>query len=126
MNASNGNGTTSSFSTLMDEMIQNRLQLFVDRKVDRQTMMEIYATIFNTVSDVFASSNVNLSNEAVNLAAQVYYDDLDINGRNEVDSEIFTRRAKPENVPNHELVVLTMLWKDHPNGQVFLRELKRR
>jgi hypothetical protein len=118
--------TERSFSKMMEMMLNERLTVFKGKTLNRGTLMELYTTIFNLVSDIFVQSKVQLSNEAVNLVAQLYYEDININHRQGVDEQIYTQRAKFENIPNHELVIMTKLWKDHPYGQLFVQVLKKR
>ena len=110
----------------MELMLNERLSIFKGKTLNRATLMELYATIFNVTADVFIQSNVNLSNEAMNLVAQLYYEDININRKQGVDEQIYTQKAKMENIPNHELIIMTKLWKDHPYGQLFVETLKRR
>jgi len=117
---------THSFSNMMNEMLTERLSVFKGKTANRQTMMELYTTIFNLTADIFIQSKVELSNEAVNLIAQLYYEDCSINNKNEIDDTVYTKKAKLENIPNYELVIMTKLWKDHPYGQLFVETLKRR
>lgn len=118
--------TERTFSKMMEEMLNERLKIFKGKTLNRQTLMELYTTIFNLSSDIFIQSKVELSNEAVNMIAQLYYEDININHRQGVDEQIYTQKAKFENIPNHELVIMTKLWKDHPYGQVFVGALKKR
>ena len=107
-------------------MLNERLTIFKGKTLNRATLMELYATIFNLCSDIFIQSRVELSNEAVNMVAQLYYEDININHRQGVDEQIYTKQAKLENIPNHELVLMTKLWKDHPYGQLFVETLRKR
>lgn len=118
--------TERTFSHMMEDMLNERLTIFKGKQLNRATLMELYATIFNLTSDIFIQSRVELSNEAVNMIAQLYYEDININHKQGVDEQIYTQRAKFENIPNHELVIMTKLWKDHPYGQLFVDQLKRR
>ena len=117
---------SKSFSKMMEEMLNERLTIFKGKTLNRATLMELYATIFNLCSDIFIQSRVELSNEAVNMVAQLYYEDININHRQGVDEQIYTKQAKLENIPNHELVLMTKLWKDHPYGQLFVETLRKR
>lgn len=111
---------------MMEEMLNEQLKIFKGKTLNRGTLLELYTTIFNLCSDIFIQSKVELSNEAVNMVAQLYYEDININHRQGVDEQIYTQRAKLENIPNHELVLMTKLWKDHPYGQIFVQALKKR
>jgi GrpB-like predicted nucleotidyltransferase (UPF0157 family) len=111
---------------MLEDVLNERLQVFKHRKCDRQTMMELYGTIFNSIADIFLQSKVKMSNETMNFVAQCYYEDVEINGRNEIDKMIYTQKAKIESVPNHELVILTKLWKDHVYAKIFVQALKSR
>lgn len=115
-----------SFSKMMEEMLNERLRIFKGKSFNKATLMELYTTIFNLCSDIFIQSKVELSNEAVNMVAQLYYEDININNKQGVDEQIYTQKAKFENIPNFELIIMTKLWQDHPYGQLFVTALKGR
>lgn len=86
----------------------------------------IYTDIFDSIASVFQETDAGLSNEAVNLVAQMYYDSIKINSSQELDPNIFTQRAKIENVPTKELAILATLFRGTPFGDIFALTVKRR
>lgn len=108
------------------KLLEGRLQRRLQQKLDATACSEIYQDIFFSLSEVIKESNVPLSNEAVNLLAQMYYDSVTINGNQELDPNIFTQRAKMENVPTKELALLATMMNRTPFGDIFISEVKRR
>jgi hypothetical protein len=78
---------------------------------------------------VVKESGTPLGNEAVNLLSQMYYDAVDLRtsaGPMGLDPNIFTQRAKLENVPTKELALMGTMMSGTPFGDVFIRAVKRR
>jgi len=90
----------------------------------------MYQEIFGTLVEVFKSSDVELSNEAVNYVSQLYYDCISINETDQsLDPNIFSKRAKVENIKTQELALLAMLLKTDKDPGLsveILAEIKRR
>lgn len=110
----------------LSQLITKRLEKHLSSKLDSQTCIEIYKDIFDTVLEVFRESRVDVSNEAVNLLSQMYYDSVKINAREDLDPNIFTSRAKIENVSTKELAMLASLFSGTPYGDIFVYSTKRR
>ena len=87
---------------------------------------KIYETIYQTVVYVLENSEVKISNESVNYVSQQYYDGVLINGNQELDPNIFEKRAKLDNVCNKDLLVIASLLDGTDFKYPVLEVLKRR
>ena len=98
--------------------------------------VEIYTEIFNTMVEVVTEANLGsgpddesgarITNEGMNYLAQSYYDGILINGHQELDPEIFTQRAKVENISTEELTLLAVMLSGTDFALEVLEELKKR
>jgi hypothetical protein len=111
---------------VLNKLLIDRLQRRMDQKFDRVTCMEIYGDIFYTLTELMKESQTPLNNEAVNMLAQMYYDAVTINGNQELDPNIFTQRAKVENVPTNELALMATMMNGTPFGDFFISAAKKR
>lgn len=111
-----------SFSKLLTERLSKRK----GQKLDRSTCIEIYSDIFFSLSEVIKQSSAPLCNESVNLLAQMYYDSITINNNEELDPNIFTQRAKLENIETKEIALLAMMMNGTPFAEPFIAEVKLR
>ena len=101
------------FSEAIGRLLEAKLRPFVSDKRDLNlaTCIEIYTAIFESLAEVMTQSEAPVTNEALNYLAQQYYDGVLINGNQELDPNIFTQRAKLENIETRELALLAvMLW----------------
>lgn len=110
----------------LSRLLTTRLNKHLTSKLDVTTCTTIYQDIFQCLVDVFQESGAEISNEAVNLVAQMYYDSVTINGGQELDPNIFTSRAKLENVPTKELAMLATMFNGTPFSPIFVHAVKRR
>lgn len=108
------------------QLLSGRLQKRLQENLTRSTCLEIYQDIFFTLSEVVKESEMPLSNESVNMLAQMYYDSISINGGQELDPGIFTQHAKLENIPTKELVLLATMMNRSPFVEIFVGAVKRR
>jgi len=111
----------------ISNLLVNRMKLeFRDLSLNDDTCNRIYRTIFDTVVEVFVASNMKLSNEFVNYVAQQYYDAVAINGNNRLNPNIFTQRAKLDDINLTELRFMAIFFKDTDHIVPVIHELKRR
>lgn len=113
----------------LSRLLTDRLSRHVSQKISREICIEIYQDIFYTLSEVIKESGTPLSNESVNLLSQFYYDAVDLqtaSGPLGLDPDIFTQRAKLENIPTKELALLGTMMSGTPFGDVFIGAVKRR
>ncbi len=110
----------------ISKLLTERLSKRKGQKLDKSACIEIYNDIFFTLSEVIKSSNVPLSNESVNLLSQMYYDSISINDNQELDPNIFTQRAKLENIVTEEISLMAVMMSGTPFALPFIAEVKRR
>ena len=92
-------------------LLQRNLKKFEDgRSLTRAECLDIYTTIFNTFAEIVKPIEIPLTNDSLNYIAQQYYDGIQINGRQELDPDIFNKRVNLNDIPTPELkIVGTML-----------------
>lgn len=112
----------------ISELLTAKLQEYIkdNRSLSHSVCSEIYVTLFEAITAIFTDSNVNVSNEAANYIAQQYYDNVTVNNNMFLDPNIFTVRAKLENIATKELALLIMLFKNSDYAYDLIHELKRR
>lgn len=88
--------------------------------------IEIYTLIFDSLVELIAEAKTPLTNEAVNYLAQQYYDAVQVNGKQELDPNIFTQRAKIDNISSKELVLLSMMLSGTDFVLPVVAEIKKR
>ena len=96
------------------------------KKLNKQTCIEIYQCIFETLTTVLMNSESKLSNESVNYLAQQYYDAILINNNQELDPNIFTQRASLNNINTQEVALLSFMFEGTDFNFPIVEELKRR
>jgi hypothetical protein len=119
---------TTQFHDVIAKLLGERLKHFNNSKktLDIVACVEIYQTIFDSLVEVFKTSNVTLTNEAMNYLAQQYYDGVLINGRQELNPNIFTTRAKLENIETKECALLAVMLNGTDFAIPILQEIKKR
>jgi hypothetical protein len=87
---------------------------------------QIYGDIFDALVEVFTAAQVEITNESMNYVAQQYYDSILINNRYELDPNIFSQRARLENIETKELALLRMMLHGTDFSLPIIQEIKRR
>lgn len=108
------------------KLLAVKLETFNGRSMDRTTCSEIYEKIFETLTDLFREVKAPIDNEAANYVAQAYYDGILIKGQHELDPTIFDKRAKLENIPTSELVVMAVMLENTDFKLPIVAEIKKR
>jgi hypothetical protein len=116
----------SEVNETITKLLTDRLQRRIDQKFDRSACMEIYGDIFFSLTEIIKEAATPLGNESVNLLAQMYYDSVTINGTQDLDPNIFTQKAKLENVPTKELALMATMMNGTPFAPIFVSEIKKR
>lgn len=117
---------TSKFNEAVSVLLSEKLKTYSGQSLNSTTCMEIYQTIFDSLVEIFSKSNVDLSNESVNYISQQYYDSILINNTQELDPNIFTQRAKLENIHTKELALLAVMLNGTDFATPVIFEVKRR
>jgi hypothetical protein len=107
-------------------LLNVKLKTFTGRSLDRTTCSEIYEKIFETLTDLFVEVKAPIDNEAANYIAQAYYDGILIQDKHELDPNIFDRRAKLENIPTNQLVVMAVMLENTDHKLPIVAEIKKR
>lgn len=100
-----------NFHKAISQILVEKLAQYRGKSTTKDICMQIYQTIFLSLQEIFVSSNVTLTNEAMNYLAQQYYDGVTVNGRDELDPNIFTVRASLDNIETKEIALMAMLLK---------------
>jgi hypothetical protein len=117
-----------SFNDAITKLLNEKLKIYHNKNLDLVLCTEIYQTIFSTLVEVFKSigDSKKLTNESMNFIAQQYYDSISINGHEELNPNIFTQRAKLENIETKELALVAMMLFGTDFSIPVLKEIKRR
>lgn len=113
----------------ISKMLVERLKSYQDEKLNKTTCSMIYQDMFGCLVDVFKESNVNITNEAMNLLTQMYYDTVTINSNGssyELDPTIFDRRASVKSIETKELALLATMMNGTIFAVPFIAEIKHR
>lgn len=110
----------------VSKLLAGKLEKHKSRSLNAETCTLIYQDLFDTFVDLFQESGIKISNEAMNILAQMYYDSITINGGQELDPNIFDKRASVKNVETKELAMMATMFSGTPFSAVFIQEIKRR
>lgn len=116
----------SKFNEAVTKLLVERLKKFNGKSNDLVTSVEIYQEIFETLAELMETSNVQITNESMNYLAQQYYDGVLINDNQELDPNIFTQRAKLENIETKEIALLAVMLSGTDFAVPLIAEIKRR
>lgn len=110
----------------IDRLLISKLEKYKAKNLDSSTCTSIYQDVFETFVDIFQESKIDISNEAMNMVCQMYYDAITINGNQELDPGIFSQRASVKNIETKELALMGSLFSNTPFAIPFIAEVKRR
>jgi hypothetical protein len=110
----------------ISKLLSNKLARHKTSTFNKTTCIEIYQDIFESFVDIFTESKIEISNEAMNLLSQMYYDAVTINNNQELDPSIFEKRASVKNIDTKELAMLGTMFNGTPFSEPFVYEVKRR
>lgn len=119
-----------TFHVSMSQLLEKKLSELQKKenfeRLNVHVCTQIYKTIFETLVEIIEGGKVELTNEAANYVAQQYYDGTLINGRHELDPEIFEKRAKLENIESRELAMIGSMLRGTDFLLPVVAELKKR
>lgn len=107
-------------------LLVKRLQKHKSSALNNEACTRIYQDIFDCFVGVFEESNVEISNESMNMLSQMYYDAVRINENQELDPNIFEKRASVKNIETKELALLATMLNGTPFAEPFVYEIKKR
>jgi hypothetical protein len=110
----------------ISKMIEQKLFVYKNESINPLICLKIYQEIFSTFTEVLNNSKIQISNEALNYVAQLFYDMVKINNNKELDPNIFTQRASLDNVETKDLKIIITILKGSPVALIPFEELKKR
>ena len=116
----------TTFHDSVSKLLSTNLSEYLNEPLNLALCVKIYQSIFETLVEVFQNSNINVSNESMNYLAQQYYDAVKINNTHDLDPNIFTQRAKLENIETKEIALLAVMLKGTDFAYDLLSEIKKR
>ena len=117
----------SQFNEAITRLLTERLKKFKSNQLDLVTCVEIYQVIFSSLVEVFEASNSGITNEAMNYLSQAYYDSVSVNeSGQELDPNIFSQRAKLENIETREIALMAVMLNHTDFAIPLIHEIKRR
>lgn len=115
------------FHTAFSQLLEVSFESFKGEKLNRTTCIKFYTMIFNSLTDLLMKSGIQICNEAANYVAQCYYDGVVLNENEQgLDPNVFTQRAKLENIPTKDLGLIAVMLKKTDFVWPLIEELKRR
>lgn len=118
----------SKFNEVVSKLLGQKLSVLKkdEKSLNLVSCTEAYIIIFDTLVDVFKSSNVTFTNEAANYMAQQYYDAVLVNGNQELDPNIFEKRASLDNIDTKELALIAVMWSGCDFAIPVIQKIKQR
>lgn len=114
----------------LSQLLVKKLEKHNGSRLSSETCTSIYRDIFDSLVEIFQASQTKISNEGMNLLAQLYYDSVTIKDNKgssqELDPNIFDKKASPENIETKELAMLATMFNGTPFGDLFIHVVKRR
>jgi len=110
----------------VSKLLSRRLDKYKTKNLNDETCSLIFQDIFDCFVDLFTESKIQISNESMNLLSQMYYDSIVINSNQELNPNIFEKRANVKNVETKELAMLATMLNGTPFAEHMLHEIKRR
>ena len=110
----------------ISRLLSKKLEKHKTAVLNKTKCIEIYQDIFECFVDLFNESNIQISNEAMNMLSQMYYDAVTINSNQELDPGIFDKRASVKNIETKELALIGTMLSGTPFSEPFIHEVKRR
>lgn len=110
----------------ISKLLTIKLNSYKEKSLNDEVCIKIYQDIFECFVDLFQESNIKISNESMNLLSQMYYDSVKINLTQELNPNIFDKRASMKNIETKELALLATMLNGTPFSDPILYEIKRR
>lgn len=110
----------------VSKLLSLRLEKYKNQNLNNEVCLKIYCDIFDCFVDLFQESNIKISNESMNFISQMYYDAVKINSTQELNPNIFDKKANLKNIETKELSMLATMLNGTVFAEPFLLEVKRR
>lgn len=99
------------FHMIFSSILAERVQDLMAKPLNDATCLQFYTIIFDELVEILQTAGIKLCNEGANYIAQQYYDGILINQTQELNPNIFNKRASLDNIPTKELVLMAMMLK---------------
>lgn len=116
----------SDFHKAFSLLLQQKTEYLKNKGLTRGVCTQFYTTIFGCLANILENGGIQISNEAVNYIAQQYYDGILINNSQELDPNIFDKRANLENIPTKELILMAVMLKKTDFVWPIIETIKKR
>lgn len=116
----------AEFQSSILTIINDRLQVLLKRDINSALFLEAYQIIFGAVSEVMQTANAGVSNDFVNFVSQHIYDCISIGGDQRMDPNIFTQRARIEDLSTGEILLAIPLMLSDVAAADLIRAVKGR
>lgn len=116
----------SKFHQAVEHILLDKLAPYKGVVPTRTVCLEIYNVIFETFVELLEKIPNKITNESMNYLAQSYYDAVTINVNDELDPNIFDKRASVKEIKTEELAFMAMLVNGTDFCPPILFEIKRR
>jgi len=96
---------------------------------DKESCTLIYQDIFLALQEIvlmIPTLKNGITDKGINFVAQAYYDMVSINGRDELNPNIFTERVKHDDMPTSELALCGVLLHGTPVLAEIVAVIKKR
>jgi hypothetical protein len=110
----------------ISRLLSLRLDKYKNQSLNDEICLKIYCDIFDCFVDLFQESNIKISNESMNFVSQMYYDAIKINSTQELNPNIFDKKASLKNIETKELAMLATMLNGTVFAEPFIIEVKRR
>lgn len=110
----------------ISKLLTIKLNSYKEESLNNEVCVKIYQDIFDCFVDLFQESNIKISNESMNLLSQMYYDSVKINSTQDLNPNIFDKRASMKNIETKELALLATMLNGTAFSDPIIYEIKRR
>jgi len=112
----------------ISSLLGGKLKKYIrpDQDLNVLVCTQIYSEIFETLVEVMTAAKVEISNESMNYLAQQYYDGILINNTHELDPNIFSERARLDNITTKEIALMAMMLNGTDFAVPLIMEVKKR
>jgi hypothetical protein len=123
------------FAHLLEYHLNVKLQSFVGKKLQRDTMSEMYLSIKHTIDKTFSKSSMNPTTQAKDWLAQQYYETIRASSAKISDNDplMWDNAVAPvyvpvdiSSIPSQELMLFAGLFNETIFAEKIDRELRNR
>jgi hypothetical protein len=113
----------------MNNLLVERLKKFAGKDLNDETCTRVYQEIFLTCQEIILEIPViakEITHDCVNYISQAFYDLVEINHNQELNSNIFDKRVRASELSNRDLLFASMFLKGTQIMSEIVVTLKKR